>query len=47
VKDVSIAGVCKPIEAIILLDTIERPEDKDYSFLRYEGCKCGVLHIAT
>jgi hypothetical protein len=35
VKDVSIVGVCKPIEAIIPLDAIERPEDKDYSFSRY------------
>jgi hypothetical protein len=37
VKDVSIIGVCKPIEVILLLDAIERPEDKDYSFSRY-GC---------
>lgn len=34
VKDVSIVGVCKPIEAIMMLDAIERPEDKDYSFSR-------------
>jgi hypothetical protein len=36
VKVVSIVGVCKPLEAITLLDAIERPEDKDYSFSRYE-----------
>jgi hypothetical protein len=47
VKDVSIVGVCKPIDAIILLDAIERPEDKDYSFSRYECSKnapCTALH---
>jgi hypothetical protein len=49
VKDVSIVGVCKPIEAIIHLDAIERPEDKDYSFSRCE-CECdkyGALYMVT
>jgi hypothetical protein len=35
VKDVSIIGVCKPLEAIFLISEVERPEDKDYSFSRY------------
>lgn len=47
VKDVSIVGVRKPIEAIILLDDIERPEDKDYSFSRYESDKYGALYMVT
>jgi hypothetical protein len=47
VKGVSIIGVCKPIEAIILLDAIERPVDKDYSFSHYKCFKYGVLQMAT
>ena len=35
VKSVSIYGVCKPLEAIIQIDRVEREEDKDYSFSRY------------
>lgn len=34
VKNVSIQGVCKPLEALFSISKIERPEDKDYSFLR-------------
>ncbi|KAL2075076.1 hypothetical protein VTL71DRAFT_18 [Oculimacula yallundae] len=34
VKDVSILGVCKPLEALFSIAKIERPEDKDYSFSR-------------
>jgi hypothetical protein len=34
VKCVSIVGVSKPMDTIIRLDAIERPEDKDYSFSR-------------
>lgn len=35
VENVSIQGVCKPLEAIFGIAKIERPEDKDYSFSRY------------
>jgi len=35
VKNISILGVCKPMEAIFAIDKVERPEDKDYSFSRY------------
>lgn len=34
-KCVSIVGVCKPLEAVMELDGVEREEDKDYSFSRY------------
>jgi hypothetical protein len=34
VKLVSIAGVCKPLDAIFDIDAVTRPEDKDYSFSR-------------
>ena len=34
VKLVSIAGVCKPLDAMFDIDAITRPEDKDYSFTR-------------
>ncbi|PSN61746.1 hypothetical protein BS50DRAFT_503989 [Corynespora cassiicola Philippines] len=34
VKLVSIVGVCKPLEAIIAIMKVERPEDRDYSFSR-------------
>ncbi|KAK6500156.1 hypothetical protein TWF481_010510 [Arthrobotrys musiformis] len=33
-KLVSLIGVCKPLTAIFKIDTIEKPEDKDYSFSR-------------
>lgn len=33
-KLVSIAGVCKPLDAIFDIDAITAPEDKDYSFSR-------------
>lgn len=33
-KNVSIQGVCKPLEALFSISKIERPEDKDYSFSR-------------
>lgn len=35
VKNVSVQGVCKPLEALFSIAKIERPEDKDYSFSRY------------
>lgn len=34
VKNVSIQGVCKPLEALFSIAKIERPEDKDYTFSR-------------
>ncbi|CZR67644.1 uncharacterized protein PAC_17543 [Phialocephala subalpina] len=34
VKNVSIQGVCKPLEALFSIAKIERPEDKDYTFTR-------------
>ena len=36
VKSVSIIGVCRPLEAIFNIDAAQRPEDKDYSFSRYD-----------
>lgn len=35
-KLVCIAGVCRPLDAIFDIDAITAPEDKDYSFSRYE-----------
>jgi len=34
VKDISILGVCRPMQAIFGIAKIERDEDKDYSFSR-------------
>lgn len=34
VKLVSIVGVCKPLEAILAISKVERPEDRDFSFTR-------------
>jgi len=34
VKNISVQGVCKPLEALFSISKIERPEDKDYSFSR-------------
>lgn len=34
VKSISIVGVCKPIEAVLAISKIERPEDKDFSMTR-------------
>ncbi|KAF2729838.1 hypothetical protein EJ04DRAFT_474849 [Polyplosphaeria fusca] len=39
VKLTSIAGVCKPLDAIFDINAIQRPEDKDYSSSR-EGWQC-------
>ena len=33
-KLVSLIGVCKPLEAILAIAKIERPEDRDYTFTR-------------
>ncbi|PLB44318.1 hypothetical protein P170DRAFT_440624 [Aspergillus steynii IBT 23096] len=35
-KSIIIVGVCKPIEAILAISKLERPEDKEYSFTRGE-----------
>jgi hypothetical protein len=46
-KLVSIAGVCKPLDAIFDIDAITAAEDKDYSFSRYEHdqiTECVVRH---
>jgi hypothetical protein len=40
-KLVVIVGVCKPLEAIFDIDAVTRPEDKDYSFSRYQKKKAG------
>jgi len=45
VKDISILGVCKPLEAIFAIAKIERPEDRDISFSR-ENWKSGPENIA-
>ena len=35
-KLIVIVGVCKPLEAIFDIDAATRPEDKDYTFSRFE-----------
>lgn len=35
VKNISIQGVCKPIEGVIAIAKVEQPEDRDFSFSRY------------
>ena len=35
-KLIVIVGVCKPLEAIFDIDAITKPQDKDYSFSRWE-----------
>jgi hypothetical protein len=35
VKNISVQGVCKPLESLFSIAKIERPEDRDYSFSRY------------
>ncbi|KAL1591403.1 hypothetical protein SLS60_012016 [Paraconiothyrium brasiliense] len=44
VKLVSIIGVCKPLEAILAIAKVERPEDRDYSFSREEWTNDGENH---
>lgn len=36
VKNVALQGVCKPITSVVALSKIERPEDRDFSFSRYD-----------
>ena len=35
VKNVSIQGVCRPLESLYSIAKVEQPEDRDYSFSRY------------
>ncbi|KAJ4351748.1 uncharacterized protein N0V89_007091 [Didymosphaeria variabile] len=44
VKLVSIIGVCKPLEAILAIAKVERPEDRDYSFSREEWANDSENH---
>jgi hypothetical protein len=37
VKNISIQGVCKPLEAVFGIAKVERPEDQDFSFSRFES----------
>lgn len=34
VKNISLQGVCKPIEGVIAIVKVEKPEDQDFSFSR-------------
>jgi hypothetical protein len=43
VKLTSIIGVCKPIEAVLAISKVERPEDRDYSFSR-ENWQCDAAN---
>lgn len=45
VKAVSLVGVCKPIEAILAINAVERPDDKDYSSTR-EGWQADDANLA-
>lgn len=44
-KLIVIVGVCKPLEAIFVIDAVTRPEDKDYSFSRFEEQNVLKLHM--
>ncbi|OCK80492.1 hypothetical protein K432DRAFT_393012 [Lepidopterella palustris CBS 459.81] len=43
VKCVAIYGVCRPLEAIFAIDSVQREEDKDYSFSR-ENWQCDAAN---
>lgn len=43
IKSIPIVGVCKPIEAILAIAKLERPEDKDYTFTR-ENWQCDAAN---
>lgn len=34
VKNISLQGVCKPIEGVIAIAKVEKPDDQDFSFSR-------------
>jgi hypothetical protein len=36
VKNVALQGVCKPLEALFAIAKLERPEDQDFSFSRFD-----------
>lgn len=36
VKNVALQGVCKPLEALFAIAKVERPEDQDFSFSRFD-----------
>lgn len=44
VKLVSIVGVCKPLEAILAISKVERPEDRDYTFTRQDWSADAANH---
>lgn len=44
VKLVSIVGVCKPLEAILAISKVERPEDRDYAFTRQHWAADAANH---
>ncbi|KAH8178187.1 carboxymuconolactone decarboxylase [Sarocladium implicatum] len=44
VKSVCIVGVCKPLEAILAISKLERPEDKDLTVTR-EGWQCDEANL--
>jgi len=46
VKLVPIVGVCKPLDAIFCIDEVTAPEDRDYSFSRYENTTTVVAVVA-
>ena len=47
VKCVSIIGICKPLEAIMDISAVEREEDKDYSFSRFDLLKMILMVSET
>lgn len=44
VKLVCIVGVCKPIEAVLAINAVEREEDKDHTTTR-EGWQCDAANL--
>ncbi|KAF3037034.1 hypothetical protein E8E11_001543 [Didymella keratinophila] len=44
VKLVSIIGVCKPLEAILSISKVERPEDRDHTFTRQSWAADSANH---
>ncbi|KAI8670432.1 hypothetical protein NCS57_00514400 [Fusarium keratoplasticum] len=44
IKCIAVVGVCKPIEAILSINEVERDEDKDHSITR-EGWQCNDANL--
>ncbi|RMJ18427.1 hypothetical protein BHE90_001291 [Fusarium euwallaceae] len=44
IKCIAVIGVCKPIEAILAINEVERDEDKDHSISR-EGWQCDEANL--